>query len=49
MEIRQIQIEDAKNLLNLLKKLDTETPFLLYEKDERKRTIEQQKKTYKIS
>ena len=44
MEIRQIQIEDAKNLLNLLKKLDTETPFLLYEKDERKRTIEQQRK-----
>ena len=47
MEIRQIQIEDAKNLLNLLKKLDTETPFLLYEKDERKRTIEQQRKNIK--
>ena len=44
MEIRKIQIEDAKNLLNLLKKLDTETPFLLYEKDERKTTIEQQRK-----
>ena len=34
MEIRKIQIEDAKNLLNLLKKLDAETTFLLYEKDE---------------
>jgi RimJ/RimL family protein N-acetyltransferase len=44
MEIREIQIEDAKNLLYLLKKLDAETPFLLYEKDERKRTIEQQRK-----
>ena len=44
MEIREIQIEDAKNLLNLLKKLDAETTFLLYEKDERKRTIEQQRK-----
>ena len=32
MEIREIQIEDAKNLLNLLKKLDAETTFLLYEK-----------------
>ncbi len=27
MEKREIQIEDAKNLLNLLKKLDTETTF----------------------
>ena len=47
MEIREIQIEDAKNLLNLLKKLDAETTFLLYEKDERKRTIEQQRKNIK--
>ena len=44
MEIREIQIEDAKNLLNLLKKLDAETTFLLYEKDERNSTIEQQRK-----
>jgi len=44
MEIREIQIEDAKNLLNLLKKLDAETTFLLYEKDERNCTIEQQRK-----
>ena len=42
--IREIQIGDAENLLNLLKKLDTETTFLLYEKGERKRTIEQQRK-----
>jgi len=42
--IRKIQIGDAENLLNLLKKLDTETTFLLYEKGERKRTIEQQRK-----
>ena len=44
MEIRKIQIEDAKNLLNLLKKLDAETTFLLYEKDERNSTIKQQRK-----
>jgi len=44
MIIREIQIEDADNLLNLLKKLDAETTFLLYEKGERKRTIEQQRK-----
>ncbi len=42
--IREIQIGDAENLLNLLKKLDAETTFLLYEKGERKRTIEQQRK-----
>ena len=42
--IREIQIGDAENLLNLLKKLDAETTFLLYEKGERKITIEQQRK-----
>ena len=46
MEIRKIQIEDAKNLLNLLKNLDAETTFLLYEKDERNSTIEQQRKKH---
>jgi len=45
MEIRKIQIEDAKNLLNLLKKLDTETTFLLYEKEERKITTAKKKHT----
>ena len=44
MKIRKIKIGDAENLLNLLKKLDSETTFLLYEKGERKRTIEQQRK-----
>ena len=43
MEIRKIQIEDAKNLLNLLKKLDAETNFLLYEKDERNWTAQNKK------
>jgi len=47
MKIRKIKIGDAENLLNLLKKLDAETTFLLYEKDERKRTIEQQRKNIK--
>ena len=42
--IRKIQIEDAENLLNLLNKLDSETTFLLYERGERKTTIEQQRK-----
>ena len=44
MKIRKIKTGDAENLLNLLNKLDTETTFLLYEKGERKRTIEHQKK-----
>ena len=44
MEIRQIQIGDAENLLNLMNKVEAETTFLLYEKDERNRTIEQQRK-----
>ena len=42
--IRKIQIGDAENLLNLLNKVDTETAFLLYERGERKTTIEQQRK-----
>ncbi len=42
--IREIQIEDAENLLNLLNQLDIETTFLLHEKGERKTTIEQQKR-----
>ena len=49
MKIRKIKTGDAENLLNLLNKLDTETTFLLYEKGERKRTIEHQKKIYKSS
>ena len=42
--IREIQIGDAENLLNLMNKVEAETTFLLYEKGERKRTIEQQRK-----
>ena len=44
MEIREIQIGDAENLLNLMNKVEAETTFLLYEKDERNRTTEQQRK-----
>ena len=42
--IRELQIEDAENFLNLLNITDTETIFMLYEKGERKTTIEQQRK-----
>lgn len=42
--IRELQIEDAENFLNLLNITDTETTFMLYEKGERKTTIEQQRK-----
>ena len=45
--IRELQIEDAENFLNLLNKTDTETTFLLYENDERKTTVEEQRKTYR--
>ena len=44
MIIREIQIGDAENLLNLMNKVEAETTFLLYEKGERKRTIEKQQK-----
>jgi len=42
--IRELQIEDAENFLNLLNITDTETTFMLYEKGERKTTIKQQRK-----
>ena len=42
--IREIQIGDAENLLNLMNKVEAETTFLLYEKGERKTTIEKQQK-----
>jgi len=44
MLIRTIRTEDAKNYLNLCKKLDRETEFRLYEPGEMKITIDQQKK-----
>jgi len=42
--IRELQINDAENFLNLLNITDDETTFMLYEKGERKTTIEQQRK-----
>ncbi|MBU4349128.1 GNAT family N-acetyltransferase [bacterium] len=44
MLIRTIRMEDAKNYLNLCKKLDRETEFRLYEPGELNITIDQQRK-----
>jgi ribosomal protein S18 acetylase RimI-like enzyme len=44
MLIRTIRTEDAKNYLNLCKKLDRETEFRLYESGEMNITIDQQRK-----
>jgi len=44
MLIRTIRTEDAKNYLNLYKKLDRETEFRLYEPGEINITIDQQRK-----
>lgn len=44
MLIRTIRTEDAKNYLNLYKKLDRETEFRLYESGEMNITIDQQRK-----
>ncbi|PKP61786.1 GNAT family N-acetyltransferase [Candidatus Atribacteria bacterium HGW-Atribacteria-1] len=44
MHIRTIRTEDAKNYLNLCKKLDRETEFRLYEPGEMNITIDQQRK-----
>jgi ribosomal protein S18 acetylase RimI-like enzyme len=44
MLIRTIKTEDAKNYLNLCKKLDRETEFRLYESGEMNITIDQQRK-----
>jgi ribosomal protein S18 acetylase RimI-like enzyme len=43
MEIRELQIDDAEKFLNLINITEGETPHLLYEKGERKTTIEQEK------
>jgi ribosomal protein S18 acetylase RimI-like enzyme len=43
MKIRELQIDDAEQFLNLINKADSETSFLLFEKGERKTTIEQEK------
>ena len=43
MLIRIIQLDDAKQLLNLRKKLDQETQFMLFEPGERTTTVEEQR------
>ena len=43
MEIRKINTDDAEDFLNLNKKLDTETQFLLFEPNERQTTVSEQK------
>ncbi len=44
MKIRQIETGDAEKFLNMLKRLDTETKFMMYEPGERKTTLEEQMK-----
>ncbi len=43
MIIRKIKLEDAEKFLNMLKQLDKETKYMLYEEDERNCTIEDMK------
>ena len=47
MKIRELQIEDAEQYLQLNKKTDEETPFLYFEENERKTTLENRLKIYK--
>ena len=42
MKIREAEVSDAKNVLSLMLKLDTETKFMLLEPTERVTTLEQQ-------
>ena len=42
MKIRQIETGDAEKFLKMLKKLDTQTRYMMYEPKERKTTVEQQ-------
>ena len=42
MEIRQVKKTDAKSLLALMYRLDSETTFMLFEPGERKTTVEEQ-------
>jgi RimJ/RimL family protein N-acetyltransferase len=41
--IRQIKEKDAEEILNLCKKIDAETKFMMFEPNERPTTIEEQK------
>ncbi|CUP85125.1 hypothetical protein [Clostridium baratii] len=43
MIIRKIKLEDAEKFLNMLKQLDKETKYMLYEEDERNCTIQDMK------
>lgn len=43
MKIREVEVDDAEQLLSLHKQLDYETEFMLYEADERLTTLEEQK------
>lgn len=43
MKIRQIEAEDAEKFLRMLKKLDSETEFMMYEPGERRTTLEEQR------
>ncbi len=47
MNIRNLLITDAQQYLNMLKKLDRETEFMMYEEEERKTTLEEQKNIIK--
>lgn len=42
MNIREITKDDASNFINLVKQVEKESEFMLFEPDERKITIEQQ-------
>ncbi|RAN76847.1 GNAT family N-acetyltransferase [Bacillus sp. SRB_331] len=44
MLIREIEIEDAENFINLIKEVENTSDFMLMEAEERKTTIEQQQK-----
>ncbi|SFS49941.1 GNAT family protein [Paenibacillus sp. 453mf] len=47
MEIREVQVQDAEQLLKLNQELDRETKFMLYEPGERLATLETQTKRIK--
>ncbi|CAH0525785.1 GNAT family N-acetyltransferase [Vibrio hippocampi] len=44
MKIREVQIDDAKSILDLMHQLDSETSFMMLEQGERDTTLEQQTK-----
>lgn len=43
MKIREVKVGDEEQFLTLLRKVDQESDFMLYEHGERKATVEQQK------